>query len=275
MQKIAMTSDNHFDVNQVAVAQTMQQQVAYLLANHYTDYLIAGDLFNGFSESVAFVEEMAWRLAPTCRLFFIAGNHDMVHGADFATLQGSVDSYYAHQKMIDFPDTDYVLIGNNGWYDYRFAQVQGKTTADFLKWKKTYWIDGRIDQPLSDQRRMALVLTNTKILLRRAQVQHKKVLYMTHFVPQEFYITHVPQVSHWEMANGMMGSPQLATLLDRSQVDYVLFGHTHTKYPPRQINGTTYFCQPVGYGRQPHAEWKFGTNFISEWQACLQTLILK
>lgn len=275
MRKIAMTSDNHFDVNQLDANELLTQQAAYLLAQHYTDYLIAGDLFNDFTASVAYVEALARCLAPQCRVFFIAGNHDMVRGADFATLQSEVNAHYVHQKMIDFPGTNYVLIGNNGWYDYQFAQVPDKTAADFAQWKRAYWIDGAIEQPLSDRQRMDLVLSDTAAKLAQAAAQHKQVLYMTHFVPQDAYISHVPRQPHWEMANALMGSPRLGALLSRYHVAYALFGHTHFKYPPRQIAGTTYFCRPVGYGTKRHYEWKFGTDFISEWQACLQTLVLE
>lgn len=275
MRKIAMTSDNHFDVNQLEVATVMAQQVDYLLTHGYTDYLIAGDLFNDFTQSVAFVEKIAQQLQPQCRVFFIAGNHDMVRGADFNELQSPVIPQYAHQKMISFPATDYVLIGNNGWYDYQFAQVPNKNSADFMRWKKAFWIDGAITQPMSDIARMDLVLADTAAKLQQAAALHKKVIYMTHFVPQEAYIAHNLQQPFWEMANAVMGSPRLGALLTRYQVTAALFGHTHFKYPPRQINGTTYFCRPVGYGTERRREWRFGTDFISEWRACLQTLELK
>ncbi|MFD0898429.1 metallophosphoesterase [Loigolactobacillus binensis] len=273
MRKVAMTSDNHFDINRVDIAAVVAQQVTYLLTQQVTDYLIAGDLFNDFRETVAYVEQMAQQLQPHCRVFFIAGNHDMVRGTDFSELQSRVNTHYAHQKLITFPGTDYVLIGNNGWYDYQFAQLPGKTMTDFAHWKKAFWIDGVIEQPLSDPERMDLVLATTEKQLRQAKAQHKKVLFMTHFVPQDAYIIH-QQRALLETGNAYMGSPRLGALLQQYQVAYVLFGHTHFKYPPHQIAGTTYLCRPVGYGTKRRHEWRFGRDFISEWRACLQILDL-
>lgn len=274
MRKVAMTSDNHFDINHVDLVAVLEQQVAYLLAHHYTDYLIAGDLFNDFKQSVAFVEKLTQQLQPQCRVFFIAGNHDMIRGTDYVELQSAGMPQYAHQKLIDFPGTDYVLVGNNGWYDYQFAQIPGKTAAEYSRWKKAFWIDGVIQQPVSDFERMNLVLTDTAAKLQQATQQHKKVLYMTHFVPQAAYIVHRSR-EMLETANAYMGAPRLGDLLTQYQVPYALFGHTHFKYPPHQIAGTTYFCRPVGYGTKRRQEWRFGTDFISEWQACLQTLELE
>lgn len=276
MRKIGMTSDNHFDINRVDVPAVIKRQVDYLSQHHYTDYLIAGDLFNDFTRSVAYVDQLAQRLQGQCRVFFIAGNHDMIRGADFTTLQSSVNAHYVHQKMIAFPGTNYVLIGNNGWYDYQFAQLAGKGPADFARWKRAFWVDGAIKQPISDIERMALVLTTTEKLLQQAAKQGKQVIYMTHFVPQAAYISHTSRRPKWaEMANALMGSPRLGQLLARYRVQAVLFGHTHLKYPPKQIAGSTYFCAPVGYGTKRHLEWRWGTDFFSEWQTCLQTYHIK
>lgn len=276
MRKIGMTSDNHFDINQVAVPRVIKQQAAYLRQHHYTDYLIAGDLFNDFTRSVAYVNQLARQLQGQCRVYFIAGNHDMIRGTNFNQLQSSVNAHYVHQKMIAFPGTDYVLIGNNGWYDYQFANLSGKSAADFARWKRAFWVDGAIVQPVSDIERMALVLKTTKMQLQQAANQGKKVIYMTHFVPQAAYISHAGGRPQWaEMANALMGSPRLGQLLTQYHVQAVLFGHTHLKYPPQQIQGVTYFCAPVGYGTKRHCEWRWGTNFFNEWQACLQTYCIK
>ncbi|ANK59011.1 phosphoesterase [Loigolactobacillus backii] len=275
MRKIALTSDNHFDVNKLDTTAIRAQQVDYLLANDYDDYLIAGDLFNDFQESLLFVEKLATEMAGKCRVFFIAGNHDMVRGVTFAELQSDLSPNYVHQKTITFPGTNYVLIGNNGWYDYSFAdQAVGESQAAFEKWKRAYWIDGVIEQPISDPERMQLVLNQTHQDLEKARQQRKQVLYMTHFVPRRDYISYQTTSRIWRMANAVMGSWHLGALLEAYQVETVLFGHTHTKFQPRQFGQTTYLCKPVGYGLKRLNEWKSSSNFMGEWRACLQTKYL-
>lgn len=76
-----MTSDNHLDINKVDIEQTLAAQAQYLKDNHVGIYLIAGDLFNKFSRSKEYVEKLQRRL-PRTKVFFIAGNHDMLNDID-------------------------------------------------------------------------------------------------------------------------------------------------------------------------------------------------
>lgn len=49
--KIAISSDNHLDVNQVNVDQALAFQTKWLIDHHVDYYFYAGDLFNNFQET--------------------------------------------------------------------------------------------------------------------------------------------------------------------------------------------------------------------------------
>lgn len=52
--KIAISSDNHLDVNKVNISDALEFQAHWLNTNHLDYYLYAGDLFNDFSKTKAY-----------------------------------------------------------------------------------------------------------------------------------------------------------------------------------------------------------------------------
>ena len=274
MSRVAFTSDNHFDVNKVDVQVTMRAQAEYLLANGVQVYLIAGDLFNDFQRSQQFVVDLQALLGKQTQVYWIAGNHDMVHGISFDELETGYFAGYLHNRSIDLPHSEWRIIGHNGWYDYRFAAgVPDTTISDFQQWKRAFWIDRAIKQPMSDPERAQLMLTQVTAQLAAAQADHKRVILMTHFVPKVDYLRFTNDNRFWNMANALMGTPRLGDLVERYQVDRVLFGHLHVHPAPRQFKQTTYYDQAVGYGRPRLNEWQ-ETTFMAEWQHDLKILDL-
>ncbi|GAB5051975.1 metallophosphoesterase [Pediococcus ethanolidurans] len=270
--KIAMTSDNHFDVNRLDVTETLKQQAEFLANQNVSLYLIAGDLFNDFEKSLTYVQNLQNELGGQTLVKFIAGNHDMVHGVTFEELESNIGTGYLHNQYLDLPGTDWRIIGNNGWYDYSFAtNVKGKTADNFATWKRAYWIDGVIQQPMSDAERMTLVLDETTQQLKSAQKARKHVLYFTHFVPRQDYIRYAPQGNLWNMANAYMGSPKLGKLLESYKVARVLFGHMHIHPQAQLFEQTTYYNQSVGYHTKRINEWQ-KDNFMAEWRSRLAFL---
>ncbi|GAW99863.1 metallophosphoesterase [Secundilactobacillus mixtipabuli] len=263
MVKVAMISDLHFDINHVDIDRTIEQQSQWLTQNQIGVYLIAGDLFNHFNCSLAFVEKLQKR-TPATAVRFIAGNHDMVNDISYDDLQKSLSETYLHRKKFDIPNTDWQIIGNNGWYDYSFSAVLHRPDEDFLHWKRAYWIDGAINQPMSDPDRMTQELQVIEAQLQQAKLNHKRVLFMTHFVPRIEYLRITSDDRFWNMANAMLGSTRMGDLLKRYQVERVLFGHMHIHPVPRHLDGTTYYNQAVGYGTTRRHEW-ITNDFQSEW----------
>lgn len=263
MVKVAMVSDIHLDINKVDVEQTLKQQSEWLTKNQVGVYLIAGDLFNHFNRSLAFTESLQ-KMTPNTAIRFIAGNHDMVNDISYEELQQDLSATYLHHKHFDIPNTDWRIIGNNGWYDYSFSAVLHRPEADFLHWKRAYWIDSAIEQPMSDPERLAQELQVLEKQLQQAQRDNKRVLFMTHFVPRIEYLRITSDNRFWNMANAMLGSVHTGRLLTRYHVKYVLFGHMHIHPAPRELEGTTYFNQAVGYGTARRHEW-LTNDFQSEW----------
>lgn len=263
MVKIAVTSDNHLDLNKVALADTIKQQATFLQDQGVDDYLIAGDLFNDFQKSVDYVQQLSAAVAPI-RVFFIAGNHDMIKGVSYDELENGQWPGYLNNQFFDVPQTDYRIIGMNGWYDYTFAVNEDKTEDEFHRWKMAYWIDGLISQPMSDPEREQIVLSELTQQLQNAQSAGKKVILMTHFVPNQHFIHYTNDFRFWNMANAMMGSLHFQKLIEDYQVERVVFGHIHQRLVPIRLKATTYYNAAVGYHNHRHNEWQTN-DFIAEW----------
>lgn len=273
MVKIAMSSDNHFDINRVNSEEMLVQQAKYLVAKQVDYYLIAGDLFNDFRQSKNYVEQLAKVLKGKTKVRFIAGNHDMLRGISYNELESLKQPNYLHNRIEDVAGTQWRLIGNNGWYDYSLSN-QNATVAEFAHWKNAYWIDQTIVQPSGDIERMQTVLQQVEARLKQAQEDHKKVLFMTHFVPKREFIIDVPDKRMWNMSNGMLGSVKMGELLENYNVAHVLFGHLHIHPDPLRINQTTYYNQAVGYRNKHTNEW-LESNFYDQWRRRLKIISLE
>lgn len=266
--RIAVSVDDHLDVNKLDWQALVPRQAAYLRAHEAAAYLNAGDTFNDFNKSVTYFHALQNAVGSELPVRFLAGNHDLVKGITYAQAQSAADPLYLHERTLCLPGSDTVIIGNNGWYDYSLAPTDlAKTPAEFAQWKRAYWLDGAIDQPVSDAKRMARVLKTTEAALQQAGSQ--KVIYITHFVPRQDFMVYAPNRHYWQMATALMGSSALGKLLEQYRVADVVFGHLHIRQPDQTFGHTTYHHQPVGYGLRRLHEW-VGNDFFTEW---VQTLV--
>lgn len=268
MVKLGFSVDNHFDVNRIDPDEAARRQAAYLLAHHYGVYINAGDSFNDFQKTLAYYHHLQQLVGAAVEIRFLAGNHDLVKGISYEESQRPIDPLYLHEQALAVGDNT-VIIGNNGWYDYTLAPQDLQQTADFAQWKRAYWIDSAIDQPVTDAERMARVLTTTRQAL--AANAGKRVLYVTHFVPTPAAMYYSPEHQWWQMATGMMGSAKLGVMLEQAQVAAVVFGHLHRRQAPLKRGGTTYYHQPMGYGLKRLNEWQTA-DWFHEWKSTLVTL---
>ncbi len=271
MVHVAMISDLHLDSNHQDAHTVARQQAVYLQQQQVGVYLIAGDITNHFSRSLAFTQDLQRQLAPA-RVKFVAGNHDMVHDISYAGLESPQGPTYLHRGYLDVPGTNWRIIGNNGWYDYLFAD--NLTDRNFLTWKRAFWVDAAITQPMTDPERMDEVLAQVEEQLWAAQQAGKRVLFITHFVPRRDYIKITDDDRFWNMANALLGSPRLGDLLTKYHVAITQFGHVHRHFAPRHLAGTTYYDQAVGYRNKRFNEWS-QPDYMTEWQQRLRILDLK
>lgn len=272
MIKIAATSDNHLDINKIPVDQAIKQQAHFLKQQQIGYYLIAGDMFNDFEKTVEYVQKLTKLVSPT-KVLFIAGNHDMIKNVTYEQLETGSWPGYLNNRFVDIPNSNYRIIGLNGWYDYSFADNMNKKIDQFYQWKMAYWIDSLISQPMSDVEREGIVIAQLDKQLQMAKNEAKKVILMTHFVPNRHFIRYTTDFRFWNMANAMMGSKRIEDLINHYQVERVIFGHIHQRIVPIQVKQTWYYNAAVGYHNHRHNEWS-SNDFIEEWQNQLKIIQL-
>lgn len=278
MVRIAISSDNHLDVNQVEPQKALAMQAQYLQACGVQYYFYAGDLFNDFDQTRRYMAALRTRLANRVQVYYIAGNHDLLQHAPFELTEHLADPGYLHRRSVDLTGTNWRVVGNNGWYDYSFSTYRDEPAA-VRQWKRVYWLDSEIDQPGDDQKRMQGVLDKVADQLVTAKDAGKRVLFLTHFAPRHELLAPRPAAVQtprrerfYQMINAMMGSDRLGELLESmGNVKDVFYGHLHGNHPPLERNGVTYFNQAVGVRNKRINEWQ-RADFTAQWQASLRIM---
>ena len=265
MVRIAFASDLHFDVNQLDAKKLIQQQIDFLNRQEVDYFFVTGDTFNDFNKTLEYFEQFN-NLARNTKAYFIAGNHDMVRGVKYYQLEEPQSKYYLHHKTLLIPDTNFAIVGNNGWYDYSFAKTRlNLTDNDYYHFKQTYWVDAVIDAPLSDRERFDRTLAQIEESIEQVQAvgqPNRHIILLTHFVPRLEFIKFT-DYEKWNISTAMLGGVGLGELIDRYQLDYVDFGHLHIRTPDTQIGQTTYLHQPLGYRTKRRHEWE-NADFMTE-----------
>ena len=78
MMKIAVSSDNHLDVNRVPVDTALDLQADWLRRRSVDYYLFAGDLFNDYLKTRDYFARLQARV-PQTKIYYILGNHDLLN----------------------------------------------------------------------------------------------------------------------------------------------------------------------------------------------------
>ncbi|BCA86694.1 phosphohydrolase [Enterococcus saigonensis] len=254
MGKLAVVSDLHADINRLASEDLAQ--LLFVLKEKKADRLhFAGDLANKVEKAQAIVAYFEQYLPTT----FNWGNHEM------ADLSGEeIEDYsnpaFLNQKTLALNHKT-VLVGYNGWYDYRFSTLQDKKKIAAVK--RLYWYDRVIKRDGSDPEVEEHLRSRLKILLDGLKKNDKEVILATHFVPKKEFIVYQtdPKLQRWNELNAFLGSAKLGTFLDRyDNIKQVVFGHTHRRFEDKKINGTRYSCRPFGY----FFEWQLTREFVLE-----------
>lgn len=280
MVRIAISSDNHLDVNQVDPAAALAMQAQYLQDHSVQYYFYAGDLFNDFTQTRQYMTDLQHRLADRVHVYYIAGNHDLLQYASYDQIEHLSAPGYLHRHYVDLPGTNWRMIGNNGWYDYSFSTYRDDSIA-VRQWKRVYWLDSEIEQPGDDQERMNNVLSQVTAQLAAAKDAGKRVLFLTHFAPRHELLAPRPagvntprRERFYQMITAMMGSDRLGDLLESTgNVKYAFYGHLHGIHPPLEHNGVTYLNQAVGVRNKRINEWQ-QDDFTAQWKSSLRILDL-
>lgn len=268
MVRVAISSDNHLDINRQDIADVLAHQAQFLSQADVDVYLIVGDLFNDFTKTVQFVEDLQAQLSKV-RVYFVAGNHDMGRHVTENELENFQHPNYLHNRYVDLPETNWRIIGLNGWYDYGFAPaLPAETAAEFHRGR---FYDRVIDQHDSDQIRYERSYQQLQQLLQAGTQAQKQMLVMTHFVPVGDDL--LPNVNQpRQLVNAMMGSPKTGQLLaSYPAVKAVVFGHAHMHAPVRHYGQADFMNVSVGIGRRN--DW-LTPDFLSTWELRLKILDL-
>ncbi len=61
----------------------------------------------------------------------------MIRGVSYDQLEHGKWPGYLNDQFVDIPETNYRIIGLNGWYDYTFATNEDKQNLNFIagKWR--------------------------------------------------------------------------------------------------------------------------------------------
>ena len=262
--KIGIISDSHVDINQdYDVLKTLD----HVAAQEGCDLvLIAGDIHNNSYqaiESVAALNQfgnIAYRYVP--------GNHDLWN--DHIDLT-STDEIY--QLFLQDPNclcekplelTDWVIIGDVGWYDYSFGNHEKYTLADFEKMQ----MDGRTWQDKIKNCWTSDNLGRTSASLKAleetmARYPHKKKIVVTHMLPiQEFCVDETrldAQKPDWSYFNAFLGSKQYEALYKKYEVAYAICGHVHYRKNVMK-NNTQYLCRCLNYCTEWQGEKEIETQ---------------
>lgn len=223
--------------------------------------VVAGDVCKDRLKLTQFLRHLG-----TCyqAVFYIDGNDEH---KPFMTKLG--DSYRdLHHRINRIPNVVYLqdnvvvvngvaLIGTNGWwcYDFDFA-VDSRATKSWLAEKEGY-SDLTIDYIAQAATTDASYLTAS---IRRLQthLDVKKIVVVTHTVPQPEIVSHDPQLIDTYKFN-CMGNKYLSAALEcdtEQKIHTWCFGHYHNKIDQYR-DGVRYVNNCRGRGDSPYSQWAY------------------
>lgn len=250
--RLAVISDLHRDINRLSQAE-LRQLAKVLLAGRADRLHFAGDTANQVVDTINVVDFFS---AYGLEVTFNFGNHEMISLGE-EEIEHFPDKHFLNNSYIFLNDST-VLLGLNGWYDYSFSAEtdEGKIYA----MKQLYWYDRNIKREGTDKEVNDRILANLIPVLDQLYEQRLSVILATHFVPkQEFIFYRTGKYARWNELNAFLGAKSLGQVLDRyDNIQQVIFGHTHFRFPDQMLNGTIYSCRPFGY----FYEWRMTRDFI-------------
>lgn len=255
MGNLAIISDLHVDINKFGEAELMILWEV-LQQKKITRLHLAGDTANKVDRCLAVVDFFANKGLPTT---FHFGNHELADITGEAMMAHFPDPHFLNERYLALNDQT-VLLGMNGWYDYRFSELEEEDAI--VRMKRLYWYDRLIQREGTDLEVNGRLLYSAGEILDSLAGKGLEVILSTHFVPKrEFIVYQTAPYERWNKLNAFLGSESFGELLDRyDNIKQVVFGHTHRRFEDKIINHTIYSCRPFGY----YYEWQLTRAFVRE-----------
>lgn len=253
MGKLAVITDLHADINHLGESELTK---LFELLQEYgaTRLHFAGDTANKIDQTLAINHFFRSRGLPTT---FNLGNHEMGNVKGEQMIEHYPDSHFLNLRYVPL-NQQTVLLGFNGWYDYGFSELRDPQQIRSIK--NIYWFDRIIERFSDDQTVDKAILSQLHTVLDDLEQKKYQIILATHFVPKEEFIVHLNgKYQIWNKLNAFLGSQGLGELLDQySNIQQVVFGHTHRRFADQKIQGTTYSCRLLGY----YYEWGITRDFV-------------
>ncbi|MBL1224437.1 metallophosphoesterase [Enterococcus sp. BWR-S5] len=253
MGKLAIISDLHVDINQFS-EQELLLLIDVLKEKQVTHLHLAGDTANHVPRVLETLDFIRSHHIPVTYNF---GNHEMPSLDKAEEIESYPDASFLNQRTFEL-NNQLVLLAFNGWYDYSFSDETDN--KKILAAKNLYWYDRFIHRGESDPVINQEILDRLKLVLDNLARESKQVVIATHFVPKQSFIVYQKgKYKRWNELNAFLGAAKTGELLDQyTNIQQVVFGHTHRRFENQIINGTIYSCHPFGY----YFEWQLTREFI-------------
>ncbi|WP_207942168.1 hypothetical protein DOK78_000770 [Enterococcus sp. DIV2402] len=251
MNKLAIVTDLHADINHLSI-ENLAQLRNYLKEQQISHLHLAGDTANKVDRALAVVDFFNEAMPTT----FHWGNHEMADIAQEQDFEDFANPFFLNFKTLDLSEQK-ILIGVNGWYDYQFSDMED--TQEIIRLKNLFWYDRMIQRQGTDPEISQRVCERLYQVLTTIP-KDKQIVLATHFVPQEnFIVQHTGKYARWNHLNAFLGSKAFGeTLNEFTNIEHVIFGHTHRRFGSQLIGATNYHCRPFGY----YFEWQLTREFV-------------
>ncbi|MDA3862431.1 MAG: metallophosphoesterase [Deltaproteobacteria bacterium] len=240
LNRVAFISDLHLDHN----IGLLPQLEKVLKKRKPEVFIIAGDLFSGFTRTSAVLKRLK-QIVP--RVLFLPGNHDLW----IAETTGNLSSHELYQKTLNkitrISGSEYLglkpvylknktaVVGVTGWYDNYPLPPVSSPDQHLCKWpgfETPYQVRNWQNELLHQQ-------------LEEAQKIASKIIVVTHMIPfMNLMKEYIPEQLFPYMGSQILGD----TILKYPKVVYAISGHLHGRFlfsvPPGAL---PWEISPFGY----------------------------
>jgi putative phosphoesterase len=245
--KLLCLSDIHIDRNSQSLNRDLLPEfITFLNMNDADAVLISGDISTGYQNSIRILNELSVQVHK--KIYFIPGNHDLYAGKEsFWKAYHSLKNHPCCISNEIIPlNSEFVLVGDVGWYDYSL----GTPTSDFTIYedkKKRLWCDEKhVNSPSSDQETTTYFLSQWRDQLDK--LHDYQIIFCNHFVPWRNFTIHKEGDEKWNFFTGFLGSSRIGDFIEQyDQIKYTTFGHTHNRFGiVSDFINPTVICSPLG-----------------------------